>query len=107
MAIPIANLFKESLNPSDDIHCLPRTKDLEEMALSWDDIGIAISDIPELPFPSANSSFFENDINSVMNCFVYPINSPEFLEIPTVVRPYLNSRKKVAIIDIQKSSGRV
>lgn len=81
MPIPIANLFRESLYPSEDIHCIPRPKDLEEMALSWNEIGVDLNDIPDLPYPDNNSPYFEDDINAVMNFFINPINNPDFLKI--------------------------
>jgi hypothetical protein len=81
LPIPISHLFRESLAPSEDIHCIPNPKDLEEMALSWDLIGVDLSDIPNLPYPSSNDSHFDNDINTVMNFFINPVNNPEFLKI--------------------------
>ena len=81
MPIPIANLFRESLTPSQDIHCLPRPKDLEQMALSYDKIGVMLDDIPFLPYPNNDSKHFKDDITTVMNCFLNPINNSNFLKI--------------------------
>jgi hypothetical protein len=81
LPIPIKHLFRESLDPGNDIHCIPSHEDLEEMSLNWKDINIDIDNLPNLPYPNNKDIHFKNDIDTVMNFFINPVNNSKFLKI--------------------------
>ena len=45
MPIPIAKLFEGQSDA--DIHCMPRPKDVKDMAMGWQRIPLSLGDIPD------------------------------------------------------------
>lgn len=79
MPIPIAKLFEDKNNS--DIHCMPRPKDVQDMAEGWQRVPLNLNNIPELDYPEPKSKEGNDDLDLVKKCFIKPINTEEFLKI--------------------------
>ena len=79
MPIPIAKLFEGQSDA--DIHCMPRPKDVKDMAMGWQRIPLKLSDIPDLDYPDPQSKEGHDDLDLVKKCFFRPVNSKGFLKI--------------------------
>ena len=77
MPIPISHLF---LKDEDNMHGMPRQKDVNEMAKGWPNIDIKLSEIPHIRPPDIHSKEFKEDIDQVKSCYYNPMCDDVFLE---------------------------
>ena len=76
MPIPISHLF---LNEENQIHGVPRYKDIIEMSKDWPSIDIKISDIPHVDFPQGIDPLMKQDVELVKSCYYNPMCDDDFL----------------------------
>ncbi len=77
MPIPISRLF---LKEDDNIHGMPRQKDVIEMSKGWPYINVSLEELPRVNYPEFNSKELKEDITHLKDCYYSPICDNDFLE---------------------------